>query len=382
MNQKTHTDKTVRTHAENINLNLSINYQVLVKRRARGFPRLLRDIRCTGYEVYKYGPMAAATKLGVRDFTSNLVQQSGSFSPARRSRSEWNRLPCIRLEHHERRLQVSCSFEHGLLTPSQRRTNKLQFFKQSALPLDKTSIEKDAKEVESETEEPWLGAVMFKRSAVQSHYELQTSLERLGLTVLSSEDSRTLAKSIGIITKTSESGAEQFTPVGISIDVSREGRDLRLDGLVRTAISLCCNRCLSPVVERVLADFSLLLTEKPVMEPSQQRIGVVLGDQSPNEDGDVLDIDLDDKLHFPRDCKEMDLSKYIRDTVHLEIPSKSLCSADCSGLCLSCGVNLNKDTCKCVDDVKVKPSWGPLEQLKRQLEEESREEGTDNTVDG
>ncbi|KAL3685770.1 hypothetical protein R1sor_003792 [Riccia sorocarpa] len=291
--------------------------------------------------------MAAAAKLGLGEFSSGIFQHHGSSSPSKCGR-EWNRLPYIKSERHERRLPVSCSFKHRPLKPRERRTHKLQHLKQSALPLDKSSIEKDAEEVESEKEEPWLGATIFKRSAIQTHYELQTSLERLGLTVLSSSESSSLAKTIGIIPKKVEFATEEFTPVGISIDVTRQGRDLRLDGLVRTAISLCCNRCLSPVVKRVLVDFSLLLTEKPVMEPTQPRLGVVLGDssyQSPDEVGDALDIDLDDKLHFP--------------------------------------LNLNKNTCKCVD-VKVKPSWGPLEQLKRQLEEEqSREAGNeDDGVDG
>lgn len=151
-------------------------------------------------------------------------------------------------------------------------------------------------------------------------------------------------------------------------------------------------RCIAPVAERVYASFSLLLTEAPVKEPTQPNLGVVLGDDvnvwKAEADDDAqaeLDIDLDDKLHFPRDQKELDLSKYLRDTIHLEIPAKSLCDSGCLGLCFGCGVNLNNIACRCgkskkkqnaVDMEEIlglnrkKDIWGPLEQLKKQLEEQ------------
>lgn len=169
------------------------------------------------------------------------------------------------------------------------------------------------------------------------------------------------------------------TPVAVSIDVSNEGRDLRLEGIVRTAMALRCNRCTAPVAERIFAEFSLLLTEQPVVEPSQQRIGVVLGADKgallPDEEVDaVLDLDLDDKLHFPKTQKSIDLSKYIRDTVHLEIPLQCLCALSCRGICVDCGTNLNINVCKCqgkVSKQERRAIWAPLEQLKKKMEEET-----------
>lgn len=122
-------------------------------------------------------------------------------------------------------------------------------------------------------------------------------------------------------------------------------------------------------------------------------MGVVLGADAANiwkaeatdEAEDQLDIDLDDKLHFPRDAKEVDLSKYLRDTIHLEIPAKSLCDTMCQGLCIGCGVDLNNSPCKCGTRRKSKQAlnmeeimgadrrkdiWGPLEQLQKQLREQ------------
>lgn len=145
----------------------------------------------------------------------------------------------------------------------------------------------------------------------------------------------------------------------------------------------------------MFANFSVLLSENPVEEPAQRSLGVVLGGNSriwgieaDDDSGEAeLDLDLDDKLHFPVDVKEIDLSKYLRDTIHLEIPSKSLCDSGCQGLCIGCGTNFNIAACKCrirkksknmnLEDImgtnKRKDIWGPLDQLKKQLEEQEGE---------
>ena len=157
-------------------------------------------------------------------------------------------------------------------------------------------------------------------------------------------------------------------------------------------------RCLAPVAERMFASFNLLLTEAPVKEPTKPNLGVVLGNdvniwRAEDDDNvvDELDIDLDDKLHFPRDQKELDISKYLRDTIHLEIPAKSLCDSTCSGLCEGCGVNLNNTACRCgkkklqnamnMEEIlgmgRKKDIWGPLEQLKKQLEEQQQDRSDD-----
>ncbi|KAG0617756.1 hypothetical protein M758_4G012800 [Ceratodon purpureus] len=253
--------------------------------------------------------------------------------------------------------------------------------------------------VEGDEEEgtPWEGAVMFRRSAAQSRADYATTLERLGLTRFSSEKAISLAIDMGL--ETSEVDGVVGTPVQITVEVTKEGRDYRVDGVLRTALTMVCNRCLAPVAERIYTSFNLLLTEDPVKEPTQVNLGVVLGEDafkwSAEDDDDVeaeLDIDLDDKLHFPRDQKECDLSKYLRDTIHLEIPAKSLCDSACPGLCFGCGVNLNNTPCRCGKKKKTentvnmeeilglnrkKDIWGPLEQLKKQLEEQQQDRSDD-----
>jgi uncharacterized protein len=44
----------------------------------------------------------------------------------------------------------------------------------------------------------------------------------------------------------------------------------------------------------------------------------------------------------------IDLGEEIRQEMILANPPKVLCSKDCKGICPKCGMNLNKEQCKCV----------------------------------
>lgn len=44
----------------------------------------------------------------------------------------------------------------------------------------------------------------------------------------------------------------------------------------------------------------------------------------------------------------LDLSALAAEQIYLELPMKPLCRADCHGLCTGCGVDLNKEGCRCV----------------------------------
>jgi uncharacterized protein len=57
---------------------------------------------------------------------------------------------------------------------------------------------------------------------------------------------------------------------------------------------------------------------------------------------------------FELDKKEISermiyLDNRIRDIVLTSFPIKILCNENCKGICLGCGVNLNKEKCKCVN---------------------------------
>ncbi len=43
----------------------------------------------------------------------------------------------------------------------------------------------------------------------------------------------------------------------------------------------------------------------------------------------------------------IDIVPTLREELLLAIPTKNLCKSDCGGICLTCGLNLNHEKCKC-----------------------------------
>ena len=88
-------------------------------------------------------------------------------------------------------------------------------------------------------------------------------------------------------------------------------------------------RCGGLAADCVFSNFSLVLTEEPIEEPDIINMGVIYGQSKANgteeQEDDLSDIDLDDWLYFPPEEKSIDISKNIRDMVHLEITINGLC---------------------------------------------------------
>lgn len=268
----------------------------------------------------------------------------------------------------------------------------------------------DQEEIE-DTGSPWEGSVMYRRNASVTHVEYCTTLERLGLGRLSTEVSKKRASAMGLRVTKDVMNYPHGTPVQVSVDVIRKKKKLRLDGIVRTVITLGCNRCFftnssrgfhylviaSTLLftgfllcvwrcgelagESIFSNFSILLTEEPVEEPDVIDLGFTFGsekatsfsglsdDKEENEDDDDDSwIDWEDKLHFPPEAKEIDISKHIRDLVHLEITITAICDPACKGMCLKCGANLNKRKCNCGREEKDK-GIGPLGNLREQMQQ-------------
>ncbi|CAM0907094.1 unnamed protein product [Alopecurus aequalis] len=255
------------------------------------------------------------------------------------------------------------------------------------LTLDLDELEGPEGEEDEEGYSPWEGALVYRRDGAAQHVEYATTLERLGLADLSTPHSRARAAAMGILpstkTKLPRDGAET-TPVLVSVDVTRRRGRLRLDGIVRTVLTLGCYRCAEPAPEAIFANFSLLLTEDPVEDPDVVDLGTVYEEDATkfpsvtgSQDEDDQDVDWDDRVHFPAGEKEVDISKHIRDIIHLEITLDAFCSASCKGLCLTCGANLNTGSCGCGEaeepprDKDAKRT-GPFKDLLKPLQNRGR----------
>jgi uncharacterized protein len=72
-----------------------------------------------------------------------------------------------------------------------------------------------------------------------------------------------------------------------------------------------------------------------------------------------------DELSSPylSDDDVLDLARWVRDALALELPAQLTCREDCAGLCGQCGANLNEDP-EHQHDAAPDPRWAKLGDLK------------------
>jgi len=134
-------------------------------------------------------------------------------------------------------------------------------------------------------------------------------------------------------------------PLKAQITISRNGSKYLMDGSLSGSLDLRCDRCLETYQHQLAFDFSCSLVPVPdsdenELELSEEEMssGFITGDQ-------------------------ISLDEIVKEQIYLSLPMKSLCREDCSGLCPTCGVNLNIDKCTCWRD-KGHPGFSKLKNLK------------------
>ncbi|MCS7227939.1 MAG: DUF177 domain-containing protein [Endomicrobia bacterium] len=103
-------------------------------------------------------------------------------------------------------------------------------------------------------------------------------------------------------------------PLIVNIILSLAGNEnIRIKGEITGKFNLICDRCCAEFVEdkKICFDEVFELEKKEIVEH-------------------IVNIDTK-----------------IRDLVLTSFPMKILCDKECKGICLKCGVNLNKEECKC-----------------------------------
>ncbi|MBC8281657.1 MAG: DUF177 domain-containing protein [Chloroflexi bacterium] len=115
---------------------------------------------------------------------------------------------------------------------------------------------------------------------------------------------------------------------------------------LETQVNLTCSRCLSWFELR-----SVLKMEEesfPSIDPTTDGM-----EELPDEADGVIILD---------DQHVLDMAEVLRQYAITEVPIKPLCCEECLGLCPECGINLNKEKCKC-NAAPVDPRWGSLAEL-------------------
>ena len=129
------------------------------------------------------------------------------------------------------------------------------------------------------------------------------------------------------------------------IKLMRTDRGILAKGILHIEVEVTCSRCLS------LFSCPLTLNFEEEYFPTVDIAGGV-PPPLPDEPG-CFTID---EHHI------LDLTEAIRQYALLAIPMKPLCRANCAGLCLNCGHNLNQGPCNCPPQ-GGDPQWSKLKEL-------------------
>lgn len=112
------------------------------------------------------------------------------------------------------------------------------------------------------------------------------------------------------------------------VDLVLEGRDdgIRISGTVAADARINCYRCLEEWEEEMVVSLRRTVRRLP--------------------DSDGYRLPEDGWLH---------LDGIVVDEVVFSLPTAPLCQEDCRGICSGCGVHLNAEACKCVEEDRSSP---------------------------
>lgn len=135
---------------------------------------------------------------------------------------------------------------------------------------------------------------------------------------------------------------EFIKPLSCSVGLFRQGGDnIYITTDVNATILVECRRCINPFEVDIATTLGVLFS---------------IGDTS-------SETDEDDERYY--DGETLDISEDVRRALVLEIPTWSLCSETCKGLCPQCGTNLNMTGCSC--EMTEEPSLPTSNSLSAQL---------------
>jgi uncharacterized protein len=126
--------------------------------------------------------------------------------------------------------------------------------------------------------------------------------------------------------------------------------DIRLRAHYSSNFEILCARCVDPVAVPLEGEFDLIF--RP---------------ESADADAGERSITADETEIGYYQESGLSLEDVVREQVLLSLPSRTLCTADCKGLCPRCGQNLNQAKCSC-DEAPADVRWNALAGLADKLE--------------
>lgn len=124
-------------------------------------------------------------------------------------------------------------------------------------------------------------------------------------------------------------------PVHVQLQVNYTSKALLVHGTIRTELKATCGRCLETFVNPLNLTFQ------------DEWIFLAQATEDLLETALILDKD------------EVDIKERIFEQIVLALPMKFICSAECQGLCPTCGANRNLTPCHCGED-DINPRFAAL----------------------
>lgn len=168
------------------------------------------------------------------------------------------------------------------------------------------------------------------------------------------------------LTEESQAFAHTFAPAELSLEderarllqpaqvtgrLSRKRQRVHAQGTIATEVEVFCDRCLVPLAIPVKTDFDV----------SYDPAGT-------DEASDNAELQAEDLATSVYAGQSLDLDELVREQVLLSLPMRSLCRADCKGLCPQCAGNLNQQQCAC-EQQEIDPRWAGLAALNKNSDE-------------
>ncbi len=131
------------------------------------------------------------------------------------------------------------------------------------------------------------------------------------------------------------------------ITLRNVGGEIAAWGRLQATVLMKCARCLEVHEVPLSFDFTESCAFEQIDEPLAYT--QIADDEEPSTipilDGEVVD-----------------LSELVRQLLVLHVPARSVCRADCPGLCSHCGARLASSSCECEQET-IDPRLAPLRKL-------------------
>ncbi len=132
------------------------------------------------------------------------------------------------------------------------------------------------------------------------------------------------------------------SPIDVDLHLDSVVEGILVRGALTFELQLPCARCLEPQTETHHVQVAELF-EDPAKRDN---------DDEADPGYEIID-----------DRTAIDLEVLLRDAVLMDLPVRTLCRADCQGLCPTCGANRNETDCGHRPEDEPDPRWAKLAEL-------------------